>query len=525
MSSIQEEAWCKVLETYGWRRDEVSRQLLTSLDRWMRTATEMADADAEADMEEDQSETEDSGLGDDSLDEEEEEEEESTVWEDAVMSLVLCVDESVTKNPQRVTEPSWEDELEDFLYEMARLMTCPAEHPGAAFFASEQEEEYSTAALDELVNTAREMWYLVGMPLRSHPTTFAPPLSVSDMDRRAKHIAELQRIEQPEQRTEAWYEMRYELITASAAYKAFESQAVQNQLIYEKCQPRTNQSNWNVSVDSPLHWGQKYEPLSVMLYEEFYQTRVGEFGCIRHRDDAYRFLGASPDGINLDPASPRFGRMLEIKNIVNRPIDGIPKKEYWVQMQLQMEVWDLDECDFWETRFLEYPDEESFRADGHGSDLLTHEEKHKGVLLYFAKQDGSHHYEYMPRTVRDVDEAAAWRDATMERLEGTLTWVRTIYWWLETSSCVLVERNRRWFADNVGILQQIWKTIEEERQTGAYVHRAPKKRVTAAGATGGSATPSGYGYGGVWKAKALAPPTQVIKVRTQSFDETGRGIP
>jgi hypothetical protein len=45
--------------------------------------------------------------------------------------------------------------------------------------------------------------------------------------------------------------------------------------------------------------------------------------------------------------------MLEIKNISNRIIDGIPKEEYWVQMQIQMETCDLDECDFVETRFKE----------------------------------------------------------------------------------------------------------------------------------------------------------------------------
>ena len=31
-------------------------------------------------------------------------------------------------------------------------------------------------------------------------------------------------------------------------------------------------------------------------------------------------------GINVDKKSPLFGRMLEIKNIVNREITGIPKK-------------------------------------------------------------------------------------------------------------------------------------------------------------------------------------------------------
>ena len=42
------------------------------------------------------------------------------------------------------------------------------------------------------------------------------------------------------------------------------------------------------------------------------------------------------------------------KNPTTRKLSGTPKKEYWIQMQLQMEVWDLDECDFLETVFKEY---------------------------------------------------------------------------------------------------------------------------------------------------------------------------
>ena len=55
--------------------------------------------------------------------------------------------------------------------------------------------------------------------------------------------------------------------------------------------------------------------------------------------------------LTIRKINERYGRLVEIKNIVNREITGIPKKEYWVQMQLQMEVTDLDECDFLETRF------------------------------------------------------------------------------------------------------------------------------------------------------------------------------
>ena len=151
---------------------------------------------------------------------------------------------------------------------------------------------------------------------------------------------------QPEQRSNEWFLFRHSVLTASNAWKAFGSQATQNQLIYEKCLPinvEKYKSN-PVSTDSPLHWGQKYEPLSVMIYEKVYGTVVKDYGCILH--DKYDFIAASPDGINDDINTPLFGRMLEIKNIVNREITGIPKFEYWIQMQLQMETCNLNECDF-----------------------------------------------------------------------------------------------------------------------------------------------------------------------------------
>ena len=145
-----------------------------------------------------------------------------------------------------------------------------------------------------------------------------------------------------------------------------------------------------VNTNTTLHWGQKYEPLSVKIYEHTYNTKVEDFGCIQH--EIYTFLGASPDGINVDPTSQRYGRMLEIKNIVNREIDGIPKKEYWIQMQLQMEVCDLDECDFLETKFTEYEDIQAYTKDTldyseDGIEFqnigLSKDNKMKGEMIYF----------------------------------------------------------------------------------------------------------------------------------------------
>ena len=91
--------------------------------------------------------------------------------------------------------------------------------------------------------------------------------------------------------------------------------------------------------------------------------------------------------------------MLEIKNIVNRDITGIPKEEYWIQMQLQMEVCNLNECDFLETRFKEYENEDDFINDSYNHDdqlfHLTSNNELKGSIIYFIKENKPY-YQYSP---------------------------------------------------------------------------------------------------------------------------------
>ena len=313
-------------------------------------------------------------------------------------------------------------------------------------------------------------------------------------------IQSLRDIPQPTQRTEEWYQFRWNLITASNAWKAFESHPAINQLIYEKCQPlklvNAEEDSKIVNTNTPLHWGQKYEPLTVMLYEADFKTKVEDFGCIRH--PKYKFIGASPDGIIVNKESKRYGRMLEIKNVVSRDIIGIPKKEYWIQMQLQMEVCDLDECDFLETKFTEYPDEQSFINDTRKHDLVNENEnenvsepnvpdknltisldnKTKGIILYFHTKEGKPFYKYKPLDITKEVDIKLWEERELEKYEAApynYTFLKFIYWKLEKLSCVLVLRNKDWFKNNIGQLEKVWKIIEEERVSG-YEHRAPSKK-------------------------------------------------
>ena len=224
----------------------------------------------------------------------------------------------------------------------------------------------------------------------------------------------------------------------------------------------------SVNVNSPLHWGNKYEPVSLMLYENIYNTIVEDFGCIRHR--TIQCLGASPDGINTDITSKLYGRMVEIKNVVNSEITGIPLEAYWIQMQTQMEVCNLDECDFFETQFKEFNTCEEF----HNSN-----KKYTGVILYFiANSDsGSNpHYVYMPMSLdKSKDSINTWTQDIVANLNETHKLHNTLYWYLDIMSCVLVQRNILWFSALSPHIISTWKIIESERLTG-YEHRKPKQK-------------------------------------------------
>jgi putative phage-type endonuclease len=413
---------------------------------------------------------------------------------DLTETIFHLIENYIEDNPTAISEPEFHDELLDELKEL-----LISQFEGDIFFNEDDEED-----LDIIIDYAVEIYFTTFSISRSLDTNnetnnetkpFINVTNEKNIEIENK-LNKLREKPQPVQRTPEWYTFRHNLITASNAYKVFESQASINQIIYEKCQPlkfdffkndktdntktmvnENDNTKTMVNVNTTLHWGQKYEPLSVLIYEDMYKTKIEDFGCIEH--ETYKFIGASPDGINIDPQSDRYGRMLEIKNIVNREITGIPKKEYWIQMQLQMEVWDLDECDFLETKFVEYPDSNSFFNELENDDNNS---CIKGVISYFHRQDGSPLYIYKPLNITDSEEINMWEEQTVDKYQNNINqnekmvWIKNIYWKLEKLSCVLVLRNRKWFQDNVGQIQKIWKTIEQERVTG-YEHRAPVRKI------------------------------------------------
>ena len=274
---------------------------------------------------------------------------------------------------------------------------------------------------------------------------------------------------QLEQRSKEWFEFRRSGLSASDIWKAVDSQSMQNSLIYSKCKPMNMKLSKSTNITTAFHNGHLFEPLSIMHYEFDFNTIVGEFGCMAHKD--YEYLLASPDGINIKEGNDRYGRMVEVKNPTTRELTGIPKKEYWIQMQLQMEVWDFDECDFLETVFKQYDTFEEYLADG-DTFTRTANNKRKGIIIRF--YDGEQPiYKYPPVDI-SKEEFNSWYDKTLDE-STNLEFVCKIYWYLHDYSCVLVPRNKKWFNHVQPKLKSIWNTIEKERVEG-YDHRKPKSK-------------------------------------------------
>ena len=321
----------------------------------------------------------------------------------------------------------------------------------------------------------------------------------------AVKIEKLQSVYQPIQRTPEWYAFRNNLVTASNIWKIFGSEANYNSLICEKCRPDVQipsitldksvddddtpalAESKNVNVESPLHWGVKYEPLSVAIYEYRNKCVVGQFGCIQH--PRISCLGASPDGIVVSPESDDYGVMLEIKNVVNREITGVPSMAYWIQMQVQMEVCDLDDCNFIETQFKEYPEAVTTADDDAETKFYAGipDYLYNGVILYFVKRDfvdNSPKYVYMPLDTPLTKPAIeAWVSEKKRELANTHVLFRRIYWYCDRFSCVLVKRNRDWFSAAEPRIRDFWHIVVKERADG-YSHRLPKKRASKPSSSG-----------------------------------------
>lgn len=280
----------------------------------------------------------------------------------------------------------------------------------------------------------------------------------------------LQCIKQPAQRSPEWYKMREGMLTASniAPILGECPYGSARKVLLQKAGITADTFVGNFSTQ----WGVKYEPVACKIYELRTASRIHAFGLVPHysnfqpQDDFTQpltFIGASPDGITDD------GIMLEIKCPTSREITGVPPRNYWVQMQVQMECCNLDLCHFLECKFSEYALEQDFLENLHTN---AHE---KGVIAFDDSLEGEAQYEYLFPLPKKVSDIKKWCDDRRHKVTAMT------YFELDKYSCVNVPRDFEWFCASLPKLHTFWREVLHARKNPEKYIKVKKERAPAAG--------------------------------------------
>lgn len=299
-----------------------------------------------------------------------------------------------------------------------------------------------------------------------HTHAMLPGFTASRLAFNRAQVERLKQIPQPEQRSREWYEMRNTMISASdwgTIVLPSGGMSGKNNILLKKC----GEEMPNLS-GTAIQWGVKYEQVANLIYEHRNGVEVHEFGCIRH--PTIPFLGASPDGITAD------GVMLEIKCPYSREIDGIIPEGYYCQVQGQLEVCELDRCDFLEVKLMEYENEEDYLGDasqGDGNRFYNRYGMEKGVVAnIYDCQEGKLVYEYSPVGILD-ERLGEWKRGVAAKYESSprFSLKEYTYWFLERVSCIPIYRNQEWFQKARPLLEEFWNEILRYRELGLEVLR------------------------------------------------------
>ena len=272
-----------------------------------------------------------------------------------------------------------------------------------------------------------------------------------------------QLLERPQipQRTPAWYAQGKEVLTASEFATLFGSPRAFSQLVMSKVPmaaaaavtvssaatpaiPQTNRLACMTCEMGPFDWGIRFEPVVKQYLERTWGTQIAESGRLLHPTD--NRLAASPDGLILAATDPRrVGRLIEIKCPITRKVGAGVPFEYWCQMQLQMEVTGIDECEYVEVK-------------------IQSVQKHETELPGDARPDGYLWLLQGPSTAMSY----AYTEDERVRLEAD-GWecIEVIPWRVAEMWAKTVVRDRAWFEGTGPTRERFWKDVEQAR-AGSY---------------------------------------------------------
>ena len=263
------------------------------------------------------------------------------------------------------------------------------------------------------------------------------------------HIQNLRLKPQVAQRTTDWYLQAQSMITASEFASLYASERQYANLVLSKALPPAIRSSTSrlaceTKDMGPFDWGIRFEPVVKQIFEKRWGVTIYEAGRITHSTDTR--LAASPDGFLSS------GTLLEIKCPISREIGRAIPFEYWCQMQIQMEVTDIDECEYVEVRLeASHPKKMKYERPADPID--------EGIMWLLIKNFQCI-YAYT-EAERLEKEAEGWEVQEV------------IPWALNDFHHVTLQRDCKWFEETTYIREKFWEDVGAAR-TGKFKLPPPK---------------------------------------------------
>lgn len=319
---------------------------------------------------------------------------------------------------------------------------------------TQEEEAYGTSLLATFLSAYTNLASLV--------STRKSGWSLQD------RIASLERLlatPQIEQRTEAWYLDAMGLLSASQFHTILKSGRTRGLLVLQKASlepPDTSARRICVPTQelTAFTWGIRFEPIIKQIYQDLTKTKVVDLGRLRHSIDPR--LAASPDGLVVEGPEDRIGRFVEFKAPVTRKMLSVIPEEYMSQMQIQMEVGNVEECDYLEIKFQS--------AYGNKQEPPTTPESHKyyGIIFLVADLETNEplHYIYSPLNT------LIWNPEVSEgtHILETIPWC-TSEWYTKT-----VGRSRSWFETVQPAISQFWEDVAKAKRGEFDIPASTRKK-------------------------------------------------
>ena len=172
----------------------------------------------------------------------------------------------------------------------------------------------------------------------------------------------------------------------------------------------------------------------------------------------FEAFGASPDGICDDTGNDEYvGRMVEIKCPPKRKFTKTVPGHYLMQVLGQLEVCNLDECDFFQVKIEDYESYEEYQKDVFINDDMIVEGRTlfnfpKGATITY-KQNEKLSYKYCQfnQTNKQLQE---WIDSQPKENLFEVKW-----WKITRYETTLVKRDKQWWIEKIESIGKFYKDL------------------------------------------------------------------